>query len=140
VGGRRRTRREPTLPRGEHANTTQKDRPDREPYPWPSCCEATVLATTPSCSPHLRSNTTNHQPPHLFFLFLFINSFFTSSSYVLWLHLLYFFRTNLTAEENPGPCPPLHQAHKAHVKHPPTSRTPGSDATVVLRRSLEKHG
>jgi len=44
VGG---SQREPTLPRGEHANSTQKDRP--------SCCEATVLATTPPCNSSLVS-------------------------------------------------------------------------------------
>jgi len=53
VGGSWRTRREPTLPGGEHANSTQKDRPDWELNPRPSCCEATVLATTPPCSPAL---------------------------------------------------------------------------------------
>jgi len=33
VGGSRRTRREPTLPRVEHADSTQKDRQDRELWP-----------------------------------------------------------------------------------------------------------
>jgi len=36
----------------------------------------------------------------------------------------------------------IEKVHKAHVKYPPTSRSPktGSYTTAVLRRSLEKQG
>jgi len=47
-GGR--TWREPTHTQGEHANSTQKG-PSRELNLEPSCCEATLLTTTPPCSP-----------------------------------------------------------------------------------------
>jgi len=50
VGGSRRTRREPTQTRGEHANSTQKG-PRWGSNLDPSRCEATVLTTTPPCSP-----------------------------------------------------------------------------------------
>jgi len=52
VGGSWSTRREPTQTRGEHANSTQKG-PRRGSNPEPSRCEATVLTTTPLCSPSL---------------------------------------------------------------------------------------
>jgi len=51
-----RAHREPTLPRGEHANSTQKHRPDQELNPRPSCCEVTVLATTPPRSQYIYIN------------------------------------------------------------------------------------
>ena len=44
-------RRKPTLPRGEHANYTQKD-PNLNSNLRPSCCEATVLTTAPPCWPY----------------------------------------------------------------------------------------
>ena len=53
VGGSQSTQREPTHSRGEHANSTQKG-PSRELNLEPSCCEATVLTTTPPCSPVLK--------------------------------------------------------------------------------------
>jgi len=47
VGGSRSTQREPTHTRVVHANSS------RELNLEPSRCEATVLTTTPPCSPHL---------------------------------------------------------------------------------------
>ena len=55
MGGSRSTRREPTHARGEHADSTQK-RP--QVGVEPSCYEATVLTTTPSCSPSYKQITT----------------------------------------------------------------------------------
>ena len=54
VGGSRSTRREPMHTRGEHANSTQKG-PRWGSNLEPSHCEATVLTTTPPCSPRLKS-------------------------------------------------------------------------------------
>ena len=54
MGGSWSTRREPTHTRGEHANSTQKG-PSQELNLEPSCCEATVLTTTPPCSPNSKS-------------------------------------------------------------------------------------
>jgi len=51
VGGSRSTRREATHTWGEHANSTQNG-PRWELNLEPSCCEATVLTTTPPCSPN----------------------------------------------------------------------------------------
>ncbi|XP_060775535.1 SLIT-ROBO Rho GTPase-activating protein 3 isoform X2 [Neoarius graeffei] len=50
--GNRSTWRKPTRTRGEHANSAQKG-PHRPLglNPGPSCCEATVLTTTPPCRP-----------------------------------------------------------------------------------------
>ena len=48
VGGSQNTRREPTHTRGKHANLE------------PSCCEATVLTTTPPCSPKKQTFTPNY--------------------------------------------------------------------------------
>jgi len=48
MGGSCSTCREPTHTRGEHANSTQKGWDSNQE---PSCCEATVLTTTPMCSP-----------------------------------------------------------------------------------------
>ena len=50
VGGSRSTRRELTYTWGEHANSTQKG-PIWDSDQESSCCEVTVLTTTPLCSP-----------------------------------------------------------------------------------------
>ena len=52
VGGSRRTWREPTQTRGEHANSAQKGpAPATHSNSRPSCCEAAVLTTAPPCRP-----------------------------------------------------------------------------------------
>jgi len=54
VGGSQSTRREPTHTQGEHANSTQKS-PRWGLNLEHSHCEATVLTTTPPCSPEYKS-------------------------------------------------------------------------------------
>ena len=50
----------PRIHGAEHANSTQKG-PSWELNLEPSCCEATVLTTTPPCSPSLMWNTFFYQ-------------------------------------------------------------------------------